>query len=153
VKKPDKFARLSGDGVLNDPLFKENMLTFPVAYGLALQGLGEARLNTNLLPKEIVRDRQIRAKKPFVGAAGAWRLWGRGARAWGYAVPSAAAADKKPAGARLAAKSAVAEADAQNTKVDSKKTEVKTTQEQAKMVLAGQDERLNWPRFQEVFSA
>ena len=40
------------------------MLTFPVAYGLALQGLGVARLATNLLPPEIRIERLIRAKKP-----------------------------------------------------------------------------------------
>ena len=44
VRKPAKFARLDGEAVLNDPLFQENLLTFPVAYGLALQGLGQARL-------------------------------------------------------------------------------------------------------------
>ncbi|MBP3958030.1 pilus assembly protein PilM [Gemmata sp. G18] len=41
VKKPTKFEKLSGDAVLNDPLFQENLLTFPIAYGLALQGLGQ----------------------------------------------------------------------------------------------------------------
>ena len=56
-------ALLKRGGNLNDPLFKENILTFPVAYGLALQGLGEARLHTNLLPGEIRTDRLIRAKK------------------------------------------------------------------------------------------
>ena len=44
VRKPTKFTRLGGDSVLADPLFQENVLTFPIAYGLALQGLGQARL-------------------------------------------------------------------------------------------------------------
>lgn len=39
VRKPAKFERISGDSVLGDPTFAENMLTFPVAYGLALQGI------------------------------------------------------------------------------------------------------------------
>src|SRR6476620_10921820 len=64
VRKPGKFARLGGESILADPLFQENLLTFPVAYGLALQGLGQARLSTNLLPAEIRSDRMIRAKKP-----------------------------------------------------------------------------------------
>ena len=40
--------------VIDAPLFQENLLdASPVAYGLALQGLGQARLATNLLPPEI----------------------------------------------------------------------------------------------------
>src|SRR5438874_11924514 len=35
VKKPSGFARLSGDEVLKAPVFHENILSFPVAYGLA----------------------------------------------------------------------------------------------------------------------
>ena len=54
----------------------------------ALQGLREAAIRTNLLPREIMKDRMIRAKKPWaVGAAAAlllgctisyfgyWRAW------------------------------------------------------------------------------
>jgi type IV pilus assembly protein PilM len=55
VKKPTRFEKLSGDTVLSDPLFQENLLTFPIAYGLALQGLGQARLTTNLLPRRSSR--------------------------------------------------------------------------------------------------
>ena len=57
-------------------LFQENVLTFPIAYGLALQGLGQARLSTNLLPTEIRMDRLIRAKKPYAAAAAALLLIG-----------------------------------------------------------------------------
>ncbi len=65
------FARLSGSEVVEAPLFKENLASFAVAYGLALQELDEAMLGTNLVPKEIVFDRIIREKKPWVlgGAA------------------------------------------------------------------------------------
>ena len=89
VRKPAKFARLGGEAVLADPLFQENILTFPVAYGLALQGLGQARLATNLLPHEIRMDRLIRAKKPYAVAAAAMLLLGTAAlasaRAWSSA--------------------------------------------------------------------
>jgi len=40
VRKPAVFERLSGDQVLNDPVFTENLLTFPIAYG-ALQAVNE----------------------------------------------------------------------------------------------------------------
>src|SRR5436305_1688923 len=39
VKKVVKFERLTGESVTGADLFNENLLTFPVAYGLALQGL------------------------------------------------------------------------------------------------------------------
>ncbi|MCG8586680.1 MAG: type IV pilus assembly protein PilM, partial [Pirellulales bacterium] len=65
------FKKLSGAGVVAAPVFKENMLSFPVAYGLAIQGADAATLSTNLVPREIVRDRIIRAKKPWAVAAAA----------------------------------------------------------------------------------
>src|SRR4029077_9036927 len=40
VKKPAAFTRVAGEGVKSDPVFVENLLTFPVAYGLALQAIG-----------------------------------------------------------------------------------------------------------------
>ena len=64
------------------------MLSFGVCYGLCVQGIGYGRLSTNLLPREILRDRMIRAKKPWAVAAvailllgftigyfGKWREW------------------------------------------------------------------------------
>ena len=45
--------RLAGDSVVTAPVFTENLLSFAVAYGLALQGLKLPRLQTNLLPQEI----------------------------------------------------------------------------------------------------
>jgi type IV pilus assembly protein PilM len=95
VRKPTKFARLGGEGVLADPLFQENVLTFPIAYGLALQGLGQARISTNLLPTEIRMDRLIRAKKPYAAAAAAALLIGTTGLALGYASPYASINDSR----------------------------------------------------------
>lgn len=58
-------ARLSGQSVLTSPQFKDNMHAFAVCYGLCLQGLGQAKFDTNLLPKEMLTERIIRAKKPW----------------------------------------------------------------------------------------
>ncbi|MCL2744807.1 MAG: pilus assembly protein PilM [Planctomycetaceae bacterium] len=71
VVRVPQFSRLTGKDVLESPLFKENVFSFAVPYGLVLQQLGEASLTTNLIPKEIVIDRIIREKKPWalVGAA------------------------------------------------------------------------------------
>jgi type IV pilus assembly protein PilM len=153
VKKPDRFGRLSGEAVLTDPLFKENMLTFPVAYGLALQGLGEARLSTNLLPPEIRTDRLVRAKKPFATAAAALLLIGVGILAAAYSGPYAAAHNKQAEEADKKAKAAGSAADAQNAAIAAEQGKAKLTQEQAEALMAGHKERLNHPRFQEVLSA
>src|SRR5947209_2872358 len=85
VRKPAVFERMAGEQVLNDPVFTENLLTFPIAYGLALQGLNElgdrkdyGRISTNLLPAEIRMERVIRSKKPWAAAAAAALLLGTG---------------------------------------------------------------------------
>ncbi|HVU88393.1 MAG TPA: type IV pilus assembly protein PilM [Pirellulales bacterium] len=84
----ETFRGLTGPSVVDAPAFKENVASFGVCYGLALQGLKESAIRTNLLPREIMKDRMIRAKKPWaVGAAAAlllgctisyfgyWRAW------------------------------------------------------------------------------
>ncbi len=69
------FRGLTGPAVVDAPAFKENVASFGVCYGLALQGLKESAIRTNLLPREIMKDRMIRAKKPWaVGAAAALLL-------------------------------------------------------------------------------
>lgn len=76
VVRPETFKGLAGDSVLNSPLFQENLLSFPVAYGLALQTLGVAQLNTTLLPPEIAMARRVRKKKPWAIAAAATLMFG-----------------------------------------------------------------------------
>ena len=53
VERVDTFQALVGDNVLNAPLFQENLLTFCVPYGLALQCLKLTDIRTTLLPPEI----------------------------------------------------------------------------------------------------
>jgi len=69
VKRLEKFEHLDGPSVLGAPAFRENRLAFGPAYGLALQAASGAFLQTNLLPKEIVADRIVAAKKPWAVAA------------------------------------------------------------------------------------
>jgi type IV pilus assembly protein PilM len=64
-------GRLAGQSVLTAPQFKDNMHAFGVCYGLCLQGLGRGKLDTNLLPKELITERIIRAKKPWALAIAA----------------------------------------------------------------------------------
>ena len=70
------YNKLVGAESLDSPLFKDNLGSFAVAYGLALQQLGEASLTTNLVPKEIIVDRIVREKKPWALATCAAILLG-----------------------------------------------------------------------------
>ena len=76
VKPIEEFKNISGGSATARSQFKENLLSFAVAYGLCVQGLGKSELRTNLLPEEIVRKRLIRAKKPWAVAGVAALLLG-----------------------------------------------------------------------------
>ncbi len=61
----DRFNRLGGEDVLSIPTFRDNIPTFAVCYGLCLQGLGVSQIHATLVPREILTQRMIRAKKPW----------------------------------------------------------------------------------------
>ena len=70
VERPDSFKRLvMGPGV-SPAKFHENVCDFGVVYGLALQGLGLARIESNLLPRNIARSMAWASKgRYFITAA------------------------------------------------------------------------------------
>jgi len=123
-----------------------------VACGLALQGVGLARIRTNLLPPEIRTERIIRAKKPWAAAAAAALLLGTGALATGYAVQLNKTADAQLKAARKQAADAAAAADAQESTIKQKETELEKAKGDVKVIVKGQDERLNWVRLNEVIA-
>ncbi len=84
VERIDSFQAISGDNVLNSPLFQDNILTFAVPYGLALQLLKRTSIRTSLLPTEISTARRIRRKKPWAAATAAALLLGLATSAAGY---------------------------------------------------------------------
>jgi type IV pilus assembly protein PilM len=149
VKKLDKMTRLSGD-VLVTPIYAENILSFGVAYGLALQGLSRAKLITNLLPGEIRIERLVKAKKPWAAAAAGLLIVGLAGAAAGnyfdlrpYIAPSVKTAIDR-------AKKAKSSADSSNSAFDSSKQGALKEEEAVKAIVAGQAERRNWlelPRF------
>lgn len=69
IAKISEFNKLNGGDVTTQPTFSNNLLSFAPCYGLCIQGLKESRIDTNLLPQEIVVERIIRAKKPWVLAS------------------------------------------------------------------------------------
>lgn len=74
--KIDEFHRLKGPGVVDQGPFEENLLSFAPAYGLCLQAANQARLRTNLLPREIQVERIIEAKKPWILSAVSFLMLG-----------------------------------------------------------------------------
>lgn len=84
VDRVDNFNAVVGDHVLTAPLFQDNLLTFAVPYGLALQTLKLTDIHTTLLPRDIAVARKIRRKKPWAVATAATLLFGMAASTAGY---------------------------------------------------------------------
>ncbi len=70
VERPDSFKRLGMGPGVSPAKFHENICDFGIVYGLALQGVGIARIESNLLPRNIARSRAWASKsKYFIVAA------------------------------------------------------------------------------------
>jgi type IV pilus assembly protein PilM len=149
VRKLQKLERLGGESVISAPAFAENVLSFAVAYGLALQGLRAARLQTNLLPPEIQQERLIRAKKPWAVAAAAALLAGTFLGPYlGYALDYRAVdTEKEPLKGAIAQSKAISE-EAVRLKglYEAKKSATEEEEKAVRSIIAGLDERLNWIR-------
>ena len=98
VVRLDSYNKLPPSATVNAPAFTENVLSFAVAYGLALQGLGLTRIHTSLLPEEIARQRLWARKRPWFAAAGALILAALAGVTWrAYADASALDPSASPA--------------------------------------------------------
>jgi type IV pilus assembly protein PilM len=145
VRKLGKFMRLEGANVTAAPLFSDNALSMGVVYGLALQGLGLARLRTNLLPEEIRVERLVRNKKPWAVAAAAMLLVGAGALAFSQRLAHDAVASEIIGDARKNfGKPAIQAAEEGNKQYQAKAQEVDQLKKLVRSVVAGQEERINW---------
>ncbi|MBI5722642.1 MAG: type IV pilus assembly protein PilM [Planctomycetes bacterium] len=70
IVRVDSYLRVKSTDVTSTQAFTENVPSFGVAYGLALQALGLTAIDTNLLPLEIVRKRRWAKKNMWFMAAG-----------------------------------------------------------------------------------
>lgn len=152
IEKPTKFNRLTGEAVTNAPAFVEQILTFPVAFGLALQALGAARLGTNLLPPEITWDRKIKAKKPWAVAAAAVLLIGTGVWAYGMSVPYTKVNDPRIEDALKKGEDIKGEVTKVDSGIKAEEGKVKTGLQANEAILAGRAERENWLRVEEFIN-
>ena len=70
VERPDSFKRLALNQSASQAKFLESVTDFGIVYGLALQGLGMAKIESNLLPRTIARSRAWASKgRYFITAA------------------------------------------------------------------------------------
>lgn len=65
VEELAKFERMLTSSTVNAPQFTENILSFGPAFGLAIQGLGESVISSNLLPPRLARMALWRRKQPY----------------------------------------------------------------------------------------
>ncbi len=154
LAKVDSFRGLTGSGIVDAPAFKENLLAFGVCYGLCLQGLNHGRLGTNLLPREIMQYRMIRAKKPWAVAAAAALLLGCGVsyfRHW--AALETVSLDKSPGSsnsfymAKTNADAFIGEATQWKTEFEQAKEAFAKTDEVGQSLLQNVQGRARWLQF------
>ncbi|MEJ2648591.1 MAG: type IV pilus assembly protein PilM [Sedimentisphaerales bacterium] len=70
AERPDSFKRLALNPSVSQAKFHESVTDFGIVYGLALQGLGMGRIESNLLPRAIARSRAWASKgRYFITAA------------------------------------------------------------------------------------
>jgi type IV pilus assembly protein PilM len=144
VRKLTKMEHLTGDTVVTSPIFGENILSFAVAYGLALQGLKQARLLTNLLPAEIRTERLVRAKKPWAVTAAAVLLLSLGFTGIGIGLTNRTYGSKAVLDAEAQSEETKKRADAAENAFKKSQADAKREEEGVRSIIAGQDERVNW---------
>ncbi len=74
VERPEALKKAPLSDPVREGEFKEQLLSFAVVYGLALQGLDLAKVTSNLLPTQIVKKLIWRKKRSAFAAAAACLL-------------------------------------------------------------------------------
>jgi type IV pilus assembly protein PilM len=69
IERPDSFKKLAIGSGVSAAKFHENVSDFGIIYGLALQGLGLAKIESNLLPRSIARSMVWGGKVKYFTAA------------------------------------------------------------------------------------
>jgi type IV pilus assembly protein PilM len=144
VEKVEGLNRLKGDAVLSAPAFQENILSFTVAYGLALQGLGQGAVRTSLLPREISQARMIRRKKPWALSAAALLMVGFTSLFFGSWAQLNAVSSPGFDPALAQAKTAKQAQSDQKGKFDGAKRDWQSVKTNGETLTANVDRRLDW---------
>ena len=146
VRKLAKLERVAGEEVLTAPTFTENLMSFAVAYGLALQGMKLSRIQTNLLPYEIRVERIVRGKKPWAVAAAACLLLALGGLTFGYSVEKNAVANPEIDAQSKKAKLVLNDVNKKVAEYNEELDKKKKAELAVEKIGAGVKERFNWQR-------
>ena len=133
VQPVEKIASLAETEALSAPLFKENVLSFGVAFGLAIQGLGLGTIQTSLLPPEILNAKVLRRKRPFFIAASVALLGAVGGFAYDQVKASGELTGKPGTADGLAKTVAALQDDNKKQQAEFDKHKALLAQEQAKV--------------------
>lgn len=144
VRKISRYDRLKGDEVITSPQFNENILSFAVPYGLALQGLKLSKLQTNLLPQDIRRERLVRGKKPWAAAAAACLLLAVAGTAYAMSLERAAVTGPEIDASIKKLKSLESETRAREADYKRAEENLNKSTDNLRRLVAGVDERFNW---------
>ena len=153
VERLDGFQKLSGDEVKAQPQFIENLPSFGVCYGLALQGLAKSPLRTNLLPPEIEQVRLIRAKKPWVLAASALIMLGLSALFFSDYAAFAKVSTNEFKTAVDKAKGATTRGAGYKSAFDAAKTAWEGEYKQGTELIINEADRAKWPAFLQLLNS
>lgn len=144
VRKLQSFEKVQGDEVLGAPQFSENIMSFGVPYGLSLQGLKQAKLQTNLLPYEVRVERIVRGKKPWAVAAAAALLFMVAGLTLGQSWAKSAFDNPQVAKAIDSAEAALKEKSNWDSQESQIKQDIDTSEKAIDRIGAGVKERFQW---------
>lgn len=152
IVKITELKRTTGDAVTKAPTFVENILTFAVPYGLALQGLNLTRLQTNLLPSDVRFERIIRAKKPWAVMAAASLLLAVAGLAFSKSVEKAVVTDPRIKDNKTKADNAAATAKTYSEQYKRAVSDLSESLDGLNRISAGVRERQNWQLLHEYIN-
>jgi type IV pilus assembly protein PilM len=145
VERIETFNGVIGDTVLNAPVFQENIMSFVVPYGLALQTLKLTKIHTTLLPPEIAFNRKIRRKKPWAVTACATLLLGLAGSTAGFASRFDSVSEDNWSEQTSAVETFKTEVSGKSGDYEGKLGEFNSLVDKGKVLVSYLDERELWP--------
>ncbi len=153
VESLTSLPSLTGDAVTGAPAFKNNLLSFGVCYGLAVQGMGRSKLSTNLMPKEVVTQRLVRSKKPWAVAAAAVILLGCAINYYGAWQAWAVTDPERYRSAFSSTEAIVSEVNNYKSQYESSKAKYEEIQDIGKTLTGNVEGRLAWLELMKAINA